>query len=42
VLLLRTLSWGPLHGYAISRWIREHSGEEFQVEERGGIVCAWS
>jgi transcriptional regulator len=33
VLILRTLSWGSLHGYAISRWIREHSGEEFRVEE---------
>jgi hypothetical protein len=23
VLILRTLGWQPLHGYAISRWIRE-------------------
>jgi PadR family transcriptional regulator, regulatory protein PadR len=33
VLILRTLSWQPLHGYGISRWIREHSGEVFRVEE---------
>jgi PadR family transcriptional regulator, regulatory protein PadR len=33
VLILRTLSWRPLHGYGISRWIREHSGEVFRVEE---------
>ena len=33
VLVLKTLSWGPRHGYAISRWIREQSGEAFDVEE---------
>jgi PadR family transcriptional regulator PadR len=33
VLILRTLSWEPRHGYAISRWIREQSGEVFRVEE---------
>lgn len=33
LLILRTLSWEPMHGYAISRWIREQSGEMFQVEE---------
>jgi len=33
VLILRTLGWQPLHGYAISRWIREQSGDLFQVEE---------
>src|SRR5688500_4570469 len=33
VLILRTLSWEPMHGYAISRWIREQSGEVFRVEE---------
>lgn len=33
VLILRTLAWQPMHGYAISRWIREQSGEVFRVEE---------
>lgn len=33
VLILRTIGWEPMHGYAISRWIREQSGELFQVEE---------
>jgi PadR family transcriptional regulator, regulatory protein PadR len=33
VLILRTLSREPMHGYAISRWIREQSGEVFRVEE---------
>lgn len=54
VLILRTLSWQPLHGYAISRWIREQSGEVFRVEEgalypalrrleeRGLIAGEWS
>lgn len=33
VLILRTLGWAPMHGYAVSRWIRERSGELFRVEE---------
>ena len=33
VLILKTVSWGPMHGYAVSRWIRETSGEELSVEE---------
>jgi transcriptional regulator len=33
VLILQTLSRGTLHGYGISRWIRETTGQEFQVEE---------
>ena len=33
VLILKTLSWSPLHGYAISRAIRATSGEDLNVEE---------
>ena len=33
VLILKTLSWGPLHGYAISRWIRERSDGALLVED---------
>lgn len=33
VLILRTLSWGPQHGYAVSQWIREQTGDELLVEE---------
>lgn len=33
LLILKTVSWGPLHGYGISRWIRERTGAVFQVEE---------
>ena len=32
-LVLKTLSWGPRHGYAITRWIRETSEERIVVEE---------
>ena len=33
ILILKTLSWGPMHGYAIGRWIRETTGEVLKVEE---------
>jgi len=33
VLILKTLSRGPMHGYAVSRWLREATEEAFQVEE---------
>ena len=33
VLVLKTLSWGPRHGYAVARWIAERSGAELQIEE---------
>jgi PadR family transcriptional regulator, regulatory protein PadR len=33
VLILKTLSWEPMHGYAISRWIQSRSAEVFVVEE---------
>lgn len=33
LLILRTLRAGPLHGYAIGRWIRETSEGVLQVEE---------
>jgi len=32
-LILRALSWGELHGYAIVRFIRESSSDELQIEE---------
>lgn len=31
VLILRTLSWGPMHGYGISTWIERHSGDELNI-----------
>ena len=32
MLILRTLSWGPAHGYGIGQAIRAGSGEVLQVE----------
>ena len=32
MLLLRTLQWGPQHGYGMVRALRVHSGEVLQVE----------
>ena len=33
LLILRTLSWGPTHGYGIARWIEECTDDTLQVEE---------
>ena len=53
VLILKTLSWGPRHGYAIARWIHEVSDDLLRVEEgalypalhrlekRGWIEAEW-
>ena len=32
-LILKTLSYGARHGYAIGRWIESQTGEEIVVEE---------
>jgi len=53
VLILKTLSWGPLHGYAVSRFIRESTADVLTVEEgalypalrrlenRGWLASSW-
>jgi transcriptional regulator len=53
VLVLRALSWGPMHGYAVARFIRAGSANSFKVldgalytslhrmEERGWIESEW-
>ena len=33
VLVLRTLAWGTMHGYAVSRWIRQRTDDVLQVED---------
>ncbi|HEX9735494.1 MAG TPA: PadR family transcriptional regulator [Thermoanaerobaculia bacterium] len=33
LLILRSLAWGPLHGYAVGRWIRQSSDGVLQIEE---------
>jgi transcriptional regulator len=54
VMVLKALSWGPLHGYAISRWIADTTEDVFAVqegalypalrrlEERGLVESRWS
>ena len=31
VLVLRAVSWGPMHGYAVARFIREGSDGSFRI-----------
>jgi transcriptional regulator len=33
LLILRALEAGPLHGYAIGRWIRESTESELDIQE---------
>jgi transcriptional regulator len=33
VLILKALSWGPQHGYAVARWIRHRTADEMLIEE---------
>jgi PadR family transcriptional regulator PadR len=33
VLILKAVSWGPTHGYAIGRWIRQTTNDALQVQE---------
>ena len=52
-LVLKTLSWGPRHGYAIARWLEETTGDVLQIEDgslypalyrmqkRGWIEAEW-
>jgi transcriptional regulator len=53
ILLLKTLSQGPMHGYGISSWIRRHSAGELgledaalyqalhRLERRGWVAADW-
>jgi len=53
VLILRGLSWGPKHGYAVARWIEECSRSSLTVldgalyaslhrmEERRWVAAEW-
>jgi PadR family transcriptional regulator PadR len=53
VLVLRALSWGPMHGYAVARFINHGSDGSFTVvdgalytslhrmEERGWVESEW-
>jgi transcriptional regulator len=33
VLILKALSWGPLHGYAVVRWISQRTEDALRIEE---------
>jgi PadR family transcriptional regulator PadR len=53
LLVLKTLTWGPAHGYTVARWIQQLTDDVFQVgegslypalhrlEERGLIESEW-
>lgn len=33
LILLKTLSWGPMHGFGVLRWIEQTTGQRLQIEE---------
>lgn len=39
LLILKTLAWGPMHGYAVARWIGDASDDDLQIEE-GALYTA--
>ena len=39
LLILKTLTWGPRHGYAVAEWIRDTTDEKLQIEE-GALYTA--
>ena len=53
LLVLKTLTWGPRHGYAIGRWLEETTDDALRIEEgslypalyrmerRGWIAAEW-
>ncbi|HEX9562822.1 MAG TPA: PadR family transcriptional regulator [Gemmatimonadaceae bacterium] len=53
VLVLKALSWGPMHGFEVTRWLEERSGGKlgiedsalyqslYRLEERGFLSGEW-
>jgi PadR family transcriptional regulator PadR len=53
VLVLKTLSWGPMHGYGVARWLHDITDDVLQIEEgslypslhrmerKGWVESAW-
>jgi PadR family transcriptional regulator PadR len=33
VMILKTLTWGRMHGYGIGRWIEQQGGDALRIEE---------
>ncbi|CAN5625108.1 hypothetical protein BH23GEM10_BH23GEM10_10690 [soil metagenome] len=53
VLVLKALSWTPMHGFEVTRWLEERSGGRleledsalyqalYRLEERGLVEASW-
>jgi PadR family transcriptional regulator len=53
VLILKALTWGPRHGYAVAVWVAQTTSDELQIddgalytalhrmEKRGWIAAEW-
>ncbi|HEY2851483.1 MAG TPA: PadR family transcriptional regulator [Gemmatimonadaceae bacterium] len=53
LLVLKTLSWGPMHGYGITKWIEQATKGELEIldsalykalhrlEDAGAIATEW-
>ena len=53
LLILKALSWEPMHGYGLSKWIEQRTQNEFQIvdsalykalhrlEDNGAISSEW-
>lgn len=53
VLVLKTLSWGPMHAFEVTKWLEDRSGGRLSVEdaalmqalhrleERGILAAEW-
>ena len=39
LLILKALDTGPLHGYALSKWVKTASGEMLAVEDRALYIA---
>ena len=39
LLILKTLTWGPMHGYAVARWISDTTEDDLKIEE-GALYTA--
>lgn len=35
VLVLKALAWTPMHGFELTRWLAERSGDAFSLDEAG-------
>ena len=53
LMVLKALTWGPMHGYAVARWVRETTDDDLRIEEgalytslhrmerRGWVAAEW-